>query len=317
MNLPKQFYYKRNRLQQLKGFCYTIQTGSMSEAAKKLGLSQSSITLQIQSLERDLGMDLFKRKKTKITPTKEGEMLYSYCISYIHEIDGLFENFVKHVRDSKSKVIDIAGNHAVISYILPKYLKKFKDANREVKFKIRNLSKSECIGRLLNDEIDMFIYPMNAGDVPEEIEFIPVVKYQPILLVRKDHFLAKKKNLTLADVSKFELVRIDPKLITLPAFEEIIRAHNLKTSFEFEMSDWEILKKFVKAGIGVAIISNIILEGERGNDIIGRHLTNYFPEMNYGIFIKKGKKPEGLVKNFIKLLTAEKLLFAQKNKINL
>ncbi len=311
MKLPKQFYYKRNRLQQLKGFCYTVQTGSMSDAAKKLGLGQSSITLQIQSLERDLGIKLFKRNKTKISATKEGEMLYSYCISYIHEIDGLFENFVKHVRDSKSEVIDIASNHAVISYILPKFLKKFKDSNPSVKFKIRNLSKSECISRLLNDEIDMFIYPMNIGEVPQELDFIPVVKYQPILLVRKDHFLATKKKLTLADVSKFELVRIDPKLITLPAFEEIIKVHGLQTSFEFEMSDWEILKKFVKAKIGVAIISNIILEGEQGSELMGRVLTNYFPEMTYGILIKKGKRPQGLVKSFINLLTTERLLSAQ------
>jgi DNA-binding transcriptional LysR family regulator len=190
-------------------------------------------------------------------------------------------------------------------------LQKFKSDNSSVNFKIRNLSKSECVLRLLNDEIDMFIYPMSIGEVPKELDFFPIVKYQPILLVKKDHPLAKKKNLTLADVAKFELVRIDPQLITLPAFEEIIKAHNLRTTIEFEMSDWEILKKFVKAGIGVAIISNIILEGEQEGDLIGRVLTNYFPEMTYGILIKKGKKLEGSVKEFFDLLTGEKLLSAQ------
>jgi len=154
----------------------------------------------------------------------------------------------------------------------------------------------------------MFIYPMNRGEVPEELEFTPIIKYQPILLVKKDHPLALKKNLTLADVSKFELVRIDPHLITLPAFEEIIKAHGLISSIEFEMSDWEILKKFVKAGVGVAIISNIVLEGENDGDLIGRKLTNYFPEMTYGILTKKGKKSEGLLKNFIDLLVSENLL---------
>jgi DNA-binding transcriptional LysR family regulator len=143
---------------------------------------------------------------------------------------------------------------------------------------------------------------MNRGEVPQDLEFIPIAKYQPILLVRKDHVLAKKKTITLEDVAKFELVRIDPHLITLPAFEEVIRAHGLKTNIEFEMSDWEILKKFVKADIGVAIISNIVLEGEENGDLVGRVLTNYFPEMTYGILLKKGKVARGLLKDFITLL---------------
>ncbi len=91
------------------------------------------------------------------------------------------------------------------------------------------------------------------------------------------------------DVASFELVRIDPKLITLPAFEEIIKVHGLKTSFEFEMSDWEILKKFVRADIGVAIISDIILEDGIDKDLIGKPLLNYFPKMTYGVLIKRGK----------------------------
>lgn len=216
MKLPKQFYYKRNRLQQIRGFCYTVQTGSMSKSAKKIGLSQSSITLQIQSLERDLGIKLFVRNKTKIKPTPEGEKFYSYCISQIHQIDSLFENFLKHLQENNLKTLDVASNHAGISYILPKYLKQFKITHPDINFKIRNLSKSDCFSRLLNDEIDMFIYPMNCDEIPEEFEFLPIVKYQPILLTRKDHPLSKKKKITLADVAKYDLVRIDPKLITFP-----------------------------------------------------------------------------------------------------
>jgi len=288
-----------------------MQTGSMSKSADKMGLSQSTITLQIQSLERDLGMKLFTRSKTKITPTAEGEMLYSYCIPYIHQTDSLYENFIKHVKDNKSQIIDIATNHAGISYLIPKYIKKFKNENPSVKFKIRNLSKSDCISRLLNDEIDMFIYPMNCDEIPDELEFFPIVKYQPILLTRIDHPLTKKKKITLADVAKYELVRIDPKLITLPAFEELLKTNKIRSTIEFEMSDWEILKKFVKADIGVAMISNIVLEGETESELVGRILTDYFPEMTYGVLVKKGKYLQGLSKEFVNLLITEKLLNSQ------
>lgn len=304
----KQFYYKKNRIQQLRGFYYTAQTGSVSGAARLMKLSQAAVTLQIQSLERDLGIQLFKREKQKIKLTESGKVLLSQASYYIHGIDDLFEKFVKNTKNTKLNIVDIATNHAGISYILPRYIKKFKDEWPTVKFNIRNLSKNECIKRLLSDEIDMFIYPMNINEIPSELEFVPIVKYQPILLIKKNHPLAKKKNITLADVAKFELVRIDPHLITLPAFEEIIKSHGLQSFIEFEMSDWEILKKFVKADIGVAIISNIVLEGEEEGDLIGVDLTNYFPEMTYGILTKKGKGSEGLTKDFIGLLTGKNLL---------
>lgn len=307
----KQFYYKRNRIQQLKGFYYTMQTGSLSKAAEKMGLSQAAITLQIQSLERDLEIKLFDRDKKKIKPTRAGKLFFSHAAMYIQSIDGLFENFADFLKKENNQIIDIGANHVSISYILPPYIKSFKEENKHSKFKIRNLSKEEGITRVLSDEIDMFIYPMKSDEIPVELDFFPIVTYQPILLIKKDHALAKKDKVTMRDIKKYELVRIDPKFITLPAFEEIIKAHDLRTRIEFEMSDWEILKKFVKSEIGVAIISNIVLEGENDSGLVGKNLTEYFPEMHYGVLVKKGKILNGMLKNFFKLLTTEKLLQAQ------
>jgi len=298
-------------MQQLRGFYYTVQTGSITSSAKKMRLSQAAVTLQIQSLERDLGIQLFKREKQKIKLTTAGKSLYAQASYYIHGVDDLFESFSKFTNDKKLNIIDLATNHAGISYILPKYIKKFKDTHSAIKFKIRNLSKEDCLNRLLANEIDMFIYPMTYEEIPAECDFFPIVKYQPILLTKKDHPLTKKKKVTLTDIAKYELLRIDPKLITLPAFEELLKAHKIRSTIEFEMSDWEILKKFVKADIGVAMISNIILEGEKENELAEKILTDYFPEMTYGILIKKGKKIEGLLKNFVTLLTTEKLLQGQ------
>lgn len=300
----KQFYYKKNRIQQLKGFYHAIQEGSISAAAKKMGLTQSAVTLQVQSLERDLGVQLFTRHAQKIIPTQLGKILYAQSSHFIHGIDSIFEGFIDFAKNKENKLIDIASNHAGISYILPKYIKKFMDDNPGVKFSIRNLSKEDCIKRVLNDEIDFFIYPMRNDEIPLDLEFITIAQYEVILLLNKKHPLYKKKNITLRDVSKHNLVRIDQHLITLPAFEEVIKSYNIKTNINFEMSDWEILKKFVKANIGVAIISNIILEGSKeGEDNLGQvNLSTYFPKMKYSIIFKKGKIMKPLTKNFMEYI---------------
>lgn len=311
MKLPHQFYYKVNRLQQIRGFYYVVKTGSMLEASRKMGITQSAITLQIQALERDLGIVLFNRKGKKIEVTDIGKELYSLSLHYVQGIDDLFKTFLFYDKKAKQKHINIGANHVSISYILPKYVKEFKNRHDDVTFDIRNLNKNDGIERVINDEIDFLIYPMQNQDVPIELNFVPIVTYQPILLIKKDHPLATKKNLKLADIAKYELVRIDPHLITLPGFEEIVKANNFKTSISFEMSDWEILKRFVESEIGVAMISNIVLEGNKEGLLTQRLLTDYFPEMTYGILCKKGKSFDGFVKEFIDMLKTEKLLEAQ------
>jgi len=313
MQLPKQFYYKHNRLQQLKGFYHTVQTGSISKAAAKIGLTQSAITLQIQSLERDLNTKLFERDKKKIKITEEGKMLYMCSTPYIQGIDDLFKSFVNHSQRKLSTTINIAANHVSISYILPKYIRKFKDIHPNIKFNIKQLGRDDAIDRLMKDQIDFFIYPMPINEIPPELEFLPIVRHQPILLIRKDHPLAKKKDLTLFDIAKYELVRIDPKFITLPTFEDIIRLYGFKVTIDLEVADWEILKQFVKAGIGVAMVSSIILEDAQDLELTTRDLTRYFPEMIYGILFKKGKNFGNSTKEFVKILKTEKLLAAQQH----
>ena len=310
MKLPKQFYYKRNRLQQIKGFCYTVQSGSMSKSAQKMGLTPSSITLQIQSLERDLGVTLFDRDWKKIKLTAEGEMFYSQSISYVQGIDNLFENFTKISKDRKSKIVSIGGNVS-ICYILPKYIKQFETLYPEVKFEIRNLVKQDAIKRLINDEIDILVYSMTQKHLPKELDFIPIVEYHSILLINKDHPLAQKKDINLPDIKKYKLLRLDPQFITVPNFDAVAQCHGLETKIEFEMANYEILKKFVKAGVGIAIVSSICLEDESDQDLVGIDLSEYFPSLTYGIMIKKGKIPHPLLQKFMQMLQESKLLRIQ------
>lgn len=295
--LHKQFYYKKNRLQQLRGFYFAAQFGNVSKAANHMKLNQSTVTLQIQSLERDLGVKLFDRRSKGFGLTEDGKMFYKMAVPHIQGIDGLYEQFLEIRENKESASISIGGIHAGLLYILPSYIKQYKELYPDVHITISNLAMEDACNRLLDEKLDVFVTTMT--EVPSEFEFIPVVDYQPILLLHKDHPLASVKDIKLEDVSGAELLRIDPHLITLPMFEDIIRYYKLKSSIAFENADWEVLKQFVKAGIGVAIISNIILQEE--DVLIGKSLGRYFPKMTYGLVVKKGKYLQSSVNDFIKL----------------
>src|ERR1022692_4831742 len=96
MATEKQQYYKNNRLKQMRAFCQVVRSGNITKAAERLFLSQPSVTLQIQALERELGVKLFERRGPNLTLTPNGESLYTLAGPLVDGIDSLEENFAAH-----------------------------------------------------------------------------------------------------------------------------------------------------------------------------------------------------------------------------
>ena len=83
------FAYKGSRLKPLRAFCQVARLGSVSRAAEALYLSQPAVTLQLQALERELGVRLLERSGKRLTPTREGELLYEMAKPLVEGLDGL------------------------------------------------------------------------------------------------------------------------------------------------------------------------------------------------------------------------------------
>ena len=305
MQLPKQFYYKNNRLQQLRGFIYTVQMGSLSKAAAKMDLTQSAVTLQIQSLERDLKTKLFDRDGKRVVITEAGRRLYEASIPYVYGIDGLFLDFVTSANERGVNLVDIGASHVGVSHILPKYIKIFRGMGKDADFKVRNLSKDDGMLRLVDDEIDLFLYPFDLKEVGPEFEFMKIACYRPVLLLRKDHPLAEKPRVSIANLAKYNLLRLESRYIALSSFDEIVKEHDLKSSIEFEMANLGVLKRYVAADLGVAIVSNLLLENEMDDNLVVRDLNGYFDDLNYGILFKRGKVFNEATQLFMKLVENE------------
>lgn len=295
----KNFYYKNNRLQQLKGFYYTVQKRTLAKAAEHLGVSPSAISQQISTLERDLGVKLFHKSGREKALTADGKLFYSYAIDIVQKIDSVYERFLEDNQDRK-KTLDISANHMSLLYLLPAFVTIFKDLYPHVNIMLRNVPKEEGMSLLLDGKTDMCFYPLI--DIPDECNFIPLAKYNPVLIVPRNHPLVfYKGELTLEEVAKYDLIRIDPHLITLPLFEELAHTYKLGSKIKFQNGDWEILKKLVRAKAGIALISSLCLDAD-DDTIVGLSLAQYFPSLKYGISLKKGINPLEPVENFIKIV---------------
>jgi len=300
----RQFFYKKSRIQQFTGFCTVIQTGTILEAAKKMFLDPSTISVQIKALEDDLKIKLFKRtKQHRLIPTKEGLALYKKLVPIVQNVEGILGEFLSEIKDKNNKDIRIAGHHVAISHILSKYIGQFSNDFPETKFILNNISREEAYRSLIDDEIDMAIYPIETGtEIPEEIECLKAFNYDLVLIMYKDHPLAKKpdKEITRKDIVNYNFIHMDKKMMTANTFVRLFQQLKVKNNIVMKNGSWEITKELVKQKIGISGMSKLYIKKE--DNLVTKSITHILPDLTYCIFLKKNGFIKEKSRKFLELL---------------
>lgn len=301
MASPAPIYYKQNRLKQLRAFCHAARTGSISEAADKVFLSQPTVSLQIQALERELETVLFERRGPKIRLTPEGKILFKLSQPLVEGMDKLHETFIAQQGLLESGDLNIAAGESTILYVLPEPLKQFMEQHPKIRVKLHNVTGGrDGLSRLRADEADFAVGSML--EVPDDIIYKPLVTYSPELIVPIGHPLAEQETVTLKDISPFGLILPPPSLTTWRMVDLVFRQHELKFKAGLEAGGWEVIKKYVELGMGISIVTDVCLTGEE--KLVKIPLNEYFPKRTYGIVLRRGKYLSPQAKRFIGMMEA-------------
>jgi DNA-binding transcriptional LysR family regulator len=302
MSSDAPLYYKNNRLKQLRAFYQVVRCGSISKAADKLFLSQPSVSLQIQALERELNVTLFERRGPHLKLTPEGEVLFQLSEPLVDGIDKLQESFAAHFGKLESGELKIGAGESTILYILPEPVRQFVTAYPRVQLKMHNVTGRDGLKMLRSDEIDFAVGSML--EVPEDIEYKPVVNYDPMLITPLGHPLAQKsaagEEITLEDVSQYGLILPPSHLSTWRIVKYVFQQNNLTFTVTLEAGGWEVIKKYVSLGMGISIVTDICLEGTEA--LVRIPLTKYFPQRSYGLVLRKGRFLSPQARRFMEIM---------------
>lgn len=298
MPTDKQAYYKNNRLKQMRAFCQVVRCGSVTQAAQKLFLSQPSVTLQVQALERELNTTLFERHGPTLRLTPDGETLYTLAEPLVRGIDELQSNFVAQHGRLESGELNIGAGESTILYILPEAVSRFVKAYPGVHLRLFNVTGRDGLKMLRADEIDFAVGSML--EVPEDISYQAVVTYDPVLIMPPGHPLSRKKNITLEHISQYGLILPPRHLSTWGMVKYAFQQHNLSFRVTLEAGGWEVIKKYVEMGMGISIVTDICLNGSEKLERIP--LKAYFPQRDYGLVLRKGKFLSPQAQRFVEML---------------
>jgi DNA-binding transcriptional LysR family regulator len=292
--------YKHNRLQQLRGFCYAARAKSMSQAAQKLLLSQPSVSLQVKALERELGVQLFNRRGPRISLTHDGQRLLEMAAPLVESIDDL-ERAFSALRDSADRgTVNVAAGGSTIQYLLPPFVEKYTRQYPKVDLRLHNLTGKTGLEMLRSGDVDFAVGPM--FDTPADIEFHPLVTYEPMLITRRDHPLASRTRVTLKDIVKYPLILPPKNLSTHRIVESVLNNHSLDYDVKLEVGGYDVIKRYVELGLGISIVMSHCLSG--ADHLHAVPMGRYFPKRTYGIVLRKGKQLSPPAEQFMRTIIA-------------
>lgn len=290
--------YKQNRLQQLRGFYYAAREKSISKAAERMALSQPSVSLQIQALERELKTTLFERRGPKIDLTPDGQLLMELAQPLVDGIDSLEDDFIARRDQVDRGRVDLAAGGSTILYVLPRFVEAFVKAYPGIELKIQNVTGRDGLALLREGEVDFAVGPLL--DTPDDVVFYPILSYEPVLIAPRDHPLAAKERVTLKDISKYPLILPPRHLSTWRIVESVFAQRGLKYEVKLEVGGWEVIKTYVELGLGISIVMSICITGDENLAVIP--VGKYFPNRTYGVVLRKGKVLSAQAKRFIGIM---------------
>lgn len=258
-------------LDHLKTYIEVVKTGSFSEVAKKLGISQPAVSFQIQKLEQDLGVRLIDRKQKKLTLTEPGKRLLSFSQKVQDEYRGMMED-MDQLREDVTGNLFISASTIPGDFILPPLLSEFKTLHPSVQIRVAVSDSGQVIEDVENGAYDVGF----CGVLPDnkDMEAVKIAEDEIVLIVAAGHpfsgrnsvafmeiieesFIAREETSgTQKNVSSllmkagFDISRLKPALV-LGATEAVVSAVESRSGIAFVSS--YAIKKSLSLGMVEAV----------------------------------------------------------------
>ena len=297
---PARFYYKGNRLKQLRAFCYAVKFGSIARAAEALFLSPSSVSLQLSALEKELGAHLLERTRPRLALTSEGQTLYDLARPLVEGVESLDQHFRTQRQGMDQGEVNIAAGASTIQYLLPPLVRDYRERFADVRLQLSNVTGKDGLALLRSDQVDFAVGSML--DVPHDLSYEPVHWFDPMLILPLDHPLAAKPDVALEELSPYGLILPPQRLTTYRLVDLVFQQRRVPYRVAIEVGGWEVIKQYVAMGLGISIVTGICLTDDDKARLAVRNMRRYFPQRSYGVVVRKGKYLSAHARAFIDLI---------------
>jgi DNA-binding transcriptional LysR family regulator len=193
-------------LVELETFLAVIELGSFSAAAKRMHVSQPSVTNRVQRLEYMLKTRLVERTTRRVTATADGELLANRARQTLQGLRELMADFQARAAASRLRTV-IATTPMLAAVILPQLIQSFRQAHPSLQIQVRDLQYEDVVGAIETGQADLAVTAFDEDS--SRVHFEPLALEPMLVVLPKAHPLAGAATLTIEQLADLPLTLLD------------------------------------------------------------------------------------------------------------
>jgi LysR family cys regulon transcriptional activator len=279
------------------------QNLNLTETAKALFTSQPGISKAILELEGELGVDIFARHGKRLRRvTEPGQQVLKSIEVIMREVNNL-----KRIGDEFSKqdagTLSIATTHSQARYFLPEPVANLRRRFPKVNISLHQGSPGQVAQMVLEEVADIGIATEGLAD-HDELVSMPCYEWQHALVMPAGHPLAALERVSLEDLALHPLVSYHPSFSGRTRVDTAFAARHLKPNIVLEAIDADVIKTYVRLGLGVGILAeNAVRDDPPGGDLVSRPVGHLFGQNLTRVAFKRGAYLRNFVYAFAEMLS--------------
>ncbi len=289
-------------LTQIKYLLGVVDNGlNITTAAERLYTSQPGISKQLRQLEEEVGVQIFSRKgKALVGITPAGESIVEYARRIMRDVDNI-RSIGKDIMAAEEGTLSIATTHTQARYVLPRVIEQFRERYPNVKLELHQ-GTSEQIADLVHDNRVDFAIATGSQSLFPELNLLPCFHWDRIVLTKKDHPLATSTSeLTLAALAEHPLITYVFSSNRESSFLRTFVDANLEPNVVFTAWDADVIKTYVRMGLGVGIIAPMAVGCDDLDDLQATDAKGLFPSVTTWIGMPRDRALRRYMLEFIEL----------------
>ncbi len=275
---------------------------NLTETAKALHTSQPGVSKAIIELEEELGIDIFARHGKRLKRiTEPGQHVLQSIEVILREVANL-RKIGEQYSAQDNGMLSIATTHTQARYVLPLPVAKLLEKYPKVNISLHQGAPDQVARMLLDDTAEIGIATESLSAY-EELVTLPCYEWQHVLVLPLDHPLAQKEHLSLEDIAEEPLITYHPSFTGRGRIDQAFAAKKLHPRIALEAIDSDVIKTYVRLGLGIGIVAEMAVKDDPVKDLHVRPLGQLLGMNVARVAFKRGAYLRHFVYHFAELLS--------------
>ncbi|MDP2322995.1 MAG: HTH-type transcriptional regulator CysB [Gammaproteobacteria bacterium] len=288
-------------LQQLKYLVAIADNGlNITAAADRLYTSQPGISKQLKLLEQELGVQLFTRKGKSLSAiTPAGREVIARARRIMREAENI-RNLASDLSGEQEGTLSIATTHTQARHVLPRIIKEFRDRYPKVNLELHQGTSEQIAELVAANRVD-FAIATGSRQLFPGLVLLPCFRWDRVILVPNRHPLTAVKTLSLPLLATYPLVTYVFGTTGESSLKKAFAEHGLEPNVVFTARDADIIKTYVRMGMGVGIVAPMAYECQDQKDLTALSAAEFFPRVTTWLGFRRDSVLRRYVVDFIAL----------------